>query len=245
MIWNIIVTILGIAFGVWLGRKIGEAETPFGAFASLFRLSYDPFSYFLPELLRFSIFSLIASLSHYLPFTFVYPVFSLFFFGKHFGILAAVAHFSVDLAAGLPVHPAGRQPQGKVADVLQQHGDDAAGRAVARRGLEFRDLGRSARDVSDRSQDFSGGAQGCRRRSRRDKAASVPVSGEHAADISRGRIRVDIFPLHLVGQRCGVLFRSDGLGVRPDQTAERGCVSGFLRNADAGSRRERFYHRER
>ena len=81
----IIVTILGIAFGVWLGRKIGEAETPFGAFASLFRLSYDPFSYLLPELLRFSIFSLIASLSHYLPFAFVYPVFSLFFFGKHFG----------------------------------------------------------------------------------------------------------------------------------------------------------------
>ena len=61
------------------------------------------------------------------------------------GLLAPLAHDAVPLAAGLPLHPAGRQPQGPRADVRQPDGHDAARRAVARSQLDVRRLGRHPR----------------------------------------------------------------------------------------------------
>ena len=61
------------------------------------------------------------------------------------GVLAPLAHDAVALAARLPVHPAGRQPGWPEGGVPQPVPDDAAGRAVARRQLELRHLGRVPR----------------------------------------------------------------------------------------------------
>jgi hypothetical protein len=48
---------------------------------------------------------------------------------QHHRLLAALAHQPVDLAARLPLHPAGRQPQGR-AHLRQPDDGDAAGRAL-------------------------------------------------------------------------------------------------------------------
>ena len=61
------------------------------------------------------------------------------------GLLAPLAHDAVPLAAGLPVHPSGRQPPGPGPDLRQHHDHHAAGRPVARRRLDVRRLGRSPR----------------------------------------------------------------------------------------------------
>ena len=60
-------------------------------------------------------------------------------------VLAALAHDAVALPARLPLHPAGRQPQGQVEDLPQPDDHDGAGRALARRGLGVRALGHAAR----------------------------------------------------------------------------------------------------
>src|SRR5437773_829302 len=51
--------------------------------------------------------------------------------GVDHGILAAVASVAVDLAAGLPVRAAGREPARTGADVREHRHRDAAGRIVA------------------------------------------------------------------------------------------------------------------
>ncbi len=60
-------------------------------------------------------------------------------------VLAALAYDAVAVPARLPVHPARRQPVRPGAAGGECGGDDAAGRAVARRGLDLRRLGRAAR----------------------------------------------------------------------------------------------------
>ncbi len=64
---------------------------------------------------------------------------------QHHRLLAALAHQPVDLAARLPLHPARRQPPGRAAHLRQPDGRHAARRAVARRQLELRALGRDPR----------------------------------------------------------------------------------------------------
>ena len=61
------------------------------------------------------------------------------------GLLAALAHDPVALAARLPVHPARRQPRARARDVPQPDAHDAARRPVARRRLDVRRLGRHPR----------------------------------------------------------------------------------------------------
>ncbi len=61
------------------------------------------------------------------------------------GLLAALAHDALALAARLRLHPARRQPPGRVADLRQPDGDDADRRPVARGGVDVRVLGRPAR----------------------------------------------------------------------------------------------------
>src|SRR3569623_2014830 len=60
-------------------------------------------------------------------------------------ILAALAHLAVDLAARLPLRPAGRQPRCPVAHVRQPVADDAPRRPVARRVLGVHRVGRAPR----------------------------------------------------------------------------------------------------
>ena len=66
---------------------------------------------------------------------------------QHLGVLAAVAHLAVDVAARLPVHPARRQPRKDGAHLRQPDDHDAPRRALARRELELRHLGRAARQL--------------------------------------------------------------------------------------------------
>src|SRR5262249_32531669 len=67
-------------------------------------------------------------------------------------ILAALAYFSFHLAARLPLRAARRQSQGCPAYVRKLADSDGAGRTLAWRVLEFRDLGgHSRRDAGRRA----------------------------------------------------------------------------------------------
>ena len=66
------------------------------------------------------------------------------------GLLAALAHDAVALAARLPLHPARRQPRRAAADLPQPDAHDAARRPLARRGLDVRGLGRHPRQALSR-----------------------------------------------------------------------------------------------
>ena len=58
------------------------------------------------------------------------------------GVLAQLAHQPVDLAARLSLHSAGRQPRLGLATKRQSDDHDGARRAVARRGVDVRAVGR-------------------------------------------------------------------------------------------------------
>ena len=61
------------------------------------------------------------------------------------GLLAPLAHDALAVAARLPLHPAGRQPQGADTHLRQHDAHDGARRPLARRRLDVRVLGRAAR----------------------------------------------------------------------------------------------------
>ncbi len=79
--------------------------------------------------------------------------------------LASLAHLAVDLAARLPLHPARRQSRDGAAHLRQPDADDAARRALARRQLDLRGLGRIARPLS-RGRALDPGEDRCRGRAR-------------------------------------------------------------------------------
>src|SRR5205823_10608065 len=72
-------------------------------------------------------------------------------------VLAALAHVAVILAARLPVYPARRQSGRHAVRLPQSDDNNAAGRAMARRRLELRGLGRAARRRAMRQQAVAGG----------------------------------------------------------------------------------------
>ena len=72
------------------------------------------------------------------------------------GLLAPMAHHVVALAPRLPLHPARRFAEGRGPDVRQHARDDGAGRAVARRRVDLRLLGRLPRRRARRSARGSG-----------------------------------------------------------------------------------------
>ena len=74
------------------------------------------------------------------------------------GLLAPLAHDALALAARLPLHPARREPEGPRCSRTQPDADDAARRALARRGVDVRGLGRHPRHR--RSASSAGGAAG-------------------------------------------------------------------------------------
>lgn len=86
--------LLGVAVGIYIGSDVGEMEPPFCIFASLFCLKFSPFSFLMPDFLRFLLFSLLSALSFFLPLPMLYPAIAIFFFGKYFGELACVCFFS-------------------------------------------------------------------------------------------------------------------------------------------------------
>ena len=84
---------------------------------------------------------------------------------QHHRLLAALAHQPLHLAARLSLHPARRQPPGRAAHLRQPDGRDAARRALARRELELRDLGRDSRrhaGVRARAGEATAATGGCR-----------------------------------------------------------------------------------
>ena len=89
-----VVLALGVAFGVYIGVKVGEKPTPFGVFSSLFHLEFKPFSYIVPDFLRFLLFLGVTALAFFMPLPALYPAVALFFFGKHFGEIACVCFLS-------------------------------------------------------------------------------------------------------------------------------------------------------
>ena len=96
-----ITLIIGVGVGVYIGIKLGAQEEPFGVISRIFRLKYTPFSYFLSELLRFSVFAFIAEASFFFPCYPLFPAFSLFFFGKHFAESACLAFLSDSITAAI------------------------------------------------------------------------------------------------------------------------------------------------
>ena len=93
--------LFGVGFGIYIGAKVGAKDAPFGIFANLFCLNYAPFSFIVPDFLRFLLFSVVSALSFLLPLPSIYPVVALFFFGKYFGELACVCFLSDSFLAFL------------------------------------------------------------------------------------------------------------------------------------------------
>jgi D-alanyl-lipoteichoic acid acyltransferase DltB (MBOAT superfamily) len=101
-------------------------------------------------------------------------------------------HVAVILATRLPVHPARRQ-SGRHAFRLPQSDDhDAARRAVARRGLELRRLGRVARGWAVRQQAV---ARGGAAPSDVDRRARRPAYRGARTDPALGHARLGVLPL--------------------------------------------------
>ncbi len=71
---------------------------------------------------------------------------------EHRRVLAPLAYHAEWLPARSRLHPAWRQPARRDAAPGQSDGDDAAGWPVARRGMELRAVGRTARSVSGRAR---------------------------------------------------------------------------------------------
>src|SRR5579863_8931884 len=65
--------------------------------------------------------------------------------GKHHRVLAAMAYDAFQMAARLHLYIAGRKQERRISDLSEPDVDDASGWSVARRELEFRDLGRLSR----------------------------------------------------------------------------------------------------
>ena len=130
----------------------------------------------------------------------------------HPGLLAPLAHHPLQLAARLPVHPAGRQPQGQGPHLRQPRDHLPARRPVARGGVDVRVLGAHARHRAGRRT----GAHG--RASLEGTARAGPDGRREGAPAALGvRVRergVGVLPRRVHGQRVrgAVAARSPGSG---------------------------------
>ena len=101
VIVGVIVLLFGVAFGIYVGMNLDRQESPFGVFATLFSLNFTPFTYLIPDFLRFLLFLIFASMAFFLPLPSIYPMVSLFFFAKHFGEISCVVFLSDTLPSAL------------------------------------------------------------------------------------------------------------------------------------------------
>ena len=114
------------------------------------------------------------------------------------GLLAALAHDALAMAARLPLHPARRQPEGARPDVREPDGDDAPRRPVARGVVDVRRLGRHPRDgARARAVAARPGRRG------REGAGRGAHLGAAARDVQRRLLRLDLLPLRLADARLG------------------------------------------
>ncbi|MEI9983363.1 MAG: MBOAT family O-acyltransferase [Aliidongia sp.] len=110
------------------------------------------------------------------------------FLVRHHRFLAALAYQPVVLAARLSLYPAGRQSRQQALWLPQSDGDDDSGRALARRVVEFRDLGHAAWRRAGRAQGICPAPPGLPDR-------SAGLSGRrHAADLLVGLPGLDLLP---------------------------------------------------
>ena len=93
------------------------------------------------------------------------------------------------LPARLPLHPAGRQPQGPLEDLPQPDADDGARRAVARRGVDVRALGRAST------------GRACASSTRWRGRVKFPALAALVRDLPPRRLRVDPVPLDRASTR--------------------------------------------
>ena len=101
-------------------------------------------------------------------------------------LLAPLAHDALALAPRLPVHPARRQPERARPDVRQPDGDDAARRALARRLVDVRRLGRDPRDRARVRALRAATGPGSSRRRRAARASGCGGSSRSTSSASPG-----------------------------------------------------------
>src|SRR6185436_8242036 len=114
------------------------------------------------------------------------------------GLLAALAHDALALAARLRLHPVGRQPAGNGPHLPQPDAHDADRRALARRGVDVRRVGRAPRRRVGRRALVA-------RRQRRSGPAPRGLAAVACADpdLPLRLLRVDLLPVGLVWVRVG------------------------------------------
>ena len=121
------------------------------------------------------------------------------------GVLAALAHLAVDLAARLPLHPARRQQAARAwRTYVNLIADDAARRAVARRELGVHRVGRAARlrARGDAVLPARTAAAMSPRRGRCSAAASLLAGARHHRRVPRARRRVACGRSSSIGWLC-------------------------------------------
>ena len=102
------------------------------------------------------------------------------------GLLASLAHQPVHVAARLPLHPARREPRDGRAHAPQPAHHDGPRRALARRGVDVRPVGRVPRTAAHRlpRRRSRAGPAGLADRGRRARASHV-VGGDVPPDVLR------------------------------------------------------------
>lgn len=111
-----------------------------------------------------------------------------------------MAHFAVELVERLPLHFAGRQPQGKSPHLPEPVPDDADRRAVARRGDPFRTVGDAARRSAGAAQALALGRP--RRQSLGIPDAPAQPTGRYPRDFPPGLLRLAALPRRFDAHRA-------------------------------------------
>ena len=106
------------------------------------------------------------------------------------GLLAALAHDPVPLAARLPLHRPRRQPEGRDEDLHQPLPHHVPGRAVARRELDVRRVGDHPRGRAGPGADLDAAAGAGRAR----RARTGRSGGRLAHHVQRGLPGLDLLP---------------------------------------------------
>ena len=108
------------------------------------------------------------------------------------GFLAALAYFSVELAARLLVHPAGWLARRQRPNVRQPYDHNASRRPVARGFVDIRDVGWVTGRVSDRASPVGFGEDARAGKNARDAHMDVGIA---LADVSCRLRRLGVFSL--------------------------------------------------
>ena len=154
--------------------------------------------------------------------------------GDDHRILAAVAYLALVVAARLPLHLAGRQPQGPHPDLRQPAADDAVRRTVARRGRALHPLGRTPRRGAGPAQTVDVGRSG--RQGHRGPDALVEPCGGHLPHVQHRLLRMADVPRRVDADRSADAAPDFREFQRPDDSAGAGGLCRRLRADRRGLR---------